>query len=64
MFLKVTYNILLRKFVVYIQCMIFLSSDLYADWVAQELKANLLVETWNHGAAGTKMHSECEKPYK
>lgn len=38
--------------------------DLYADWVAQELRTDLLVETWNHGPAGSKMQSECEKPFK
>lgn len=37
--------------------------DLYADWLAQDLKTNLLVETWNHGP-GSKMQSECGKPYK
>lgn len=37
--------------------------DLYADWVAQSLQADLLVETWNHGP-GAKMQSECEKPFK
>lgn len=38
-------------------------SDLYADWVAQDLKTDLLVETWNHGP-GAKMQSECAKPFK
>ncbi|KAK3919044.1 Plancitoxin-1 [Frankliniella fusca] len=37
--------------------------DIYADWVAQDLKTNLQVETWNHGP-GSKMQSECGKPFK
>ncbi|KAF4527314.1 hypothetical protein B566_EDAN001090 [Ephemera danica] len=37
--------------------------DLYADWVATSLQANLLVESWPHGSGG-RLPSECQLQYK
>ncbi|XP_054271236.1 plancitoxin-1-like [Macrosteles quadrilineatus] len=35
--------------------------DLYADWVAAALQANLLVETWPNGVG--RLNSSCDHPY-
>jgi len=37
-------------------------SDLYADWLAPELKDSLLVQTWRNGR-GTKLPSYCGLQY-
>ncbi|KAG8226658.1 hypothetical protein J437_LFUL005744 [Ladona fulva] len=35
--------------------------ELYGDWVAPALKANLLVESWRNGAG--KLNSQCNRPH-